>query len=52
MIENALIWLGENVVAASAFGIAAIAVGLIIYLGHDLPAPPVDEDEHAKNRFI
>jgi hypothetical protein len=52
MIESALIWLGEHVVAASAFGIAAIAVGLIIYLGHDLPAPLVEEDEHARSKFI
>jgi hypothetical protein len=47
MIETALIWLGENMVAAAAFGIAAVVIGLIIYVAHDLPAPPVDDDDQS-----
>ena len=47
MIADALVWIGENPVAFCAFGIAALVIGLIIYVAHDLP-PPVDEDEHSK----
>jgi hypothetical protein len=51
MIANALVWIGEHGAAALAFGVAAIAVGVIIYVAHDIPAPPIEEDEHAKNPF-
>jgi hypothetical protein len=50
MIANALVWIGEHAIVVSAFGIALIVIGLIIYVAHDVP-PPDDEDEHAKNPF-
>jgi hypothetical protein len=52
MIANALVWIGEHAIAVSALGIAAIAIGLIIYAAHDIPAPPIEEDEHARSKFI
>lgn len=51
MIElgQLLVWIGDHAVAVSAFGIAALVLGLIVYVAHDIPSPPIDdEDEHSK----
>lgn len=47
MIEQMLIWVGENPVATLSFGIAVIALGVAIFGSKD-----VEPDEHAQNRFI
>ena len=51
MISDVLVWIGENPGTFSAFGISALVIGLIIYVAHDIP-PPIEEDEHARSRFI
>jgi hypothetical protein len=51
MIEQAIVWVGENAIAVASLGIGAIALFLAIYLNRNMPDGP-EQDEHAREGFI
>jgi hypothetical protein len=44
MIEQALIWVGENIGAVVCMAVAALAIGVVIYVATDIPPYAEDDD--------